>query len=122
MAWEWQVWRCFDEVRDTFEEKGWNYRLDGRDDNEVVPLLAEAGDYCVVFFERDPGTGECWFELRDRTSHRMVILQGTHNIPTPERAADLLGDCRTPPSEEEESRGALYRLPVAPVAHAVEGA
>lgn len=125
MAWEWQVWRCFDEVRDAFEEKGWSYRLDGRDDNEVVPLLADAGDYCIVFFDRDPDTGECWFELRDETRNRVVFIQGTSNIPTPERAADLLADYGTSPSEEGEPGGLLYTPlytpPIAPVAHAIEG-
>jgi len=51
-------------VRETFEEKGWEYGLDGRFDNEALPLLAESGDLRVVFYARDPGTGECWFELR----------------------------------------------------------
>jgi hypothetical protein len=55
--WDWQVWRCFDNIRETFEEKGWEYRFAAGDDNETLPLLAESGDHCIVFFERDPGTG-----------------------------------------------------------------
>ena len=30
--WEWQVWRCFDHVKETFQDKGWEYEQDGRFD------------------------------------------------------------------------------------------
>ncbi len=123
MAWEWQVWRCFDNIRETFEVKGWEYRFDGRDDKGVVLLLAESGDQCMVFFGSGPDTGECWFELRDKTHHRMLFVQGTRNIPTPERAAKLLdgygtflvlGEVRAP------HELLLYSLPVAPVGPVAE--
>jgi hypothetical protein len=115
VAWEWQVWRCFDNIRDTFEEKGWEYRFDGRNDNEVVPLLAESGDYCITFFERDPGTGECWFELRDRVRRRVVFVQGARNIPTPDRAAKLLVDHGAWSEISIPRERPTYSLPVVPV-------
>jgi hypothetical protein len=115
VAWEWQVWRCFDNIRETFEDKGWKYTLDGRDENEVVPLLAEAGEYCIVFFERDAGTGECWFELRDRVRRQVVFIQGARNIPTPERAAKLLTDHGASSEIIAPREHPMYSLPVAPV-------
>jgi hypothetical protein len=45
---EWRIWRCFDHVKETFQDKGWEYE---HFDTEVVPLLAEFGDYRVVFFK-----------------------------------------------------------------------
>ncbi|CAN5241001.1 hypothetical protein BH24ACT19_BH24ACT19_08380 [soil metagenome] len=116
MTWEWQVWRCFDNVRETFEEKGWEYGLDGRFDNDAMPLLAESGDLRVVFYERDPGTGVCWFELRDEARRSVVYVRGTENIPAPERATALLESHGAPlravgsPCERP-----LYELPLAPV-------
>ena len=119
MAWEWQVWRCFDDLRETFEEKGWEYRFAGRNDNEAVPLMAESGDHCVVFFKRDPGTGECWFELRDKARHKVVYVRGAQNIPTPEDAAGLLEDYGWPLNGAGDARYLpLYSLPVAPMAEA----
>ena len=116
VMWEWQVWRCFDNIRETFEEKGWEYRFSRRDDNEVMPLLAESDEHCVAFFERDPGTGECWFELRDKVRNRVVFVQGAQNIPTPERAAELLADYGTLLGEIRAPRELpLYSLPVEPV-------
>ncbi len=116
MIWEWQVWRCFDHVKETFEEKGWEYGMDGRFDNEAVPLLAESGNYRVVFFKREHNAGECWFELRDEARRSVVYVRGTENIPTPEKAAALLESHGAPvqtigyPSERP-----LYELPLAPV-------
>ncbi len=116
MVWEWQVWRCFDNIRETFEEKGWEYRFAGRNDNEAVPLLAESGDHCIVFFERDPGTGECWFELRDKLRRSVVFVRGTHNIPTPEQATRLLAAYGVASHEAEASRKRpTYSLPTVPV-------
>ena len=81
-----------------------------------MPLLAESGDYCVVFFERDTGTGECWFELRDKIRHRVLFVRGTRNIPTPERAAERLADHGAPLGEVKTPHELpLYRLTVAPV-------
>lgn len=36
-------------MKETFQDKGGEYGQDGLFDNEVVPLLAEFGDYRVVF-------------------------------------------------------------------------
>ena len=124
MTWEWQVWRSFGDIRETFEEKGWKTGFNGRNDDGVKPLLAEAGDrYCISFFKRDPGTGESWFELRDKVRGRMVFVQGTHNIPTPERAAELLANHGGPlykvTAPEDRS---MYGLPLAPVATVAEAA
>lgn len=92
MMWDWQAWRCFDEVRETFEERGWDPWLPERLDNEVVPLLAESGDHRIAFFARDPGSGECMFELRDKRRPVAVFIRGTESIPTPEDASALLDD------------------------------
>ncbi len=119
MMWEWQVWRCFDHVKETFQEKGWEYRQDGRFDNEVVPLLAESGDYRVVFFKWDPNTGECWFELRDEARRSMAYVRGTENIPTPEKAGALLESHGAPVQAARYSKERpLYELPLAPVLQA----
>jgi hypothetical protein len=118
VAWEWQVWRCFDDIRETFEEKGWGPSFAGRNDNGVMPLLAESGDHCIAFFKRDTGTSECWFELRDKVRRRMVFVHGTHNIPTPEQAARLLANHGGPLYEIADPDRSMYGLPVAPVAEA----
>jgi hypothetical protein len=54
MTGEWQVWRCFDNIRETFEETGWEYGFVERNDNDVMPLLAEFSDPVV----RDVRGGE----------------------------------------------------------------
>jgi hypothetical protein len=115
VVWEWQVWRSFDDVRETFEEKGWESEFVGGN-GAMPPLLAKSGDYCIAFFKRDPGTGECWFELRDNARSRMVFVQGTHNIPTPERAARLLANHGGPLYEiTAPDNRPMYGLPIAPV-------
>ncbi len=117
VAWEWQAWRTFDDIRETFERKGWNPGFAGRSDDGVMPLLAEFEDrYCISFFKRDSGTGECWFELRDKARQRMVFVHGTQNVPTPQRAAELLEN-HSGPLYEIASPGdrSIYGLPVAPV-------
>ena len=115
-AWEWQVWRCFDSIREAFEERGWEYRLSGGDGNEAIPLLAESGDYYIAFFERDSGTGVCWFELRDRVRRRMMLIREVENIPTPERAAELLAGYGVPLDTVGSPRALpLHKLPVAPL-------
>ena len=97
------------------EEKGWEYRAVGHDDR-VVPLLAESGEHCILFFERNPLTGECWFELRNKARGRVVFVQGERNVPPPERAAKLLADYGAPLGEIRAPRELpLYILPVAPV-------
>ncbi len=95
MAWEWQVWRCFDEIRETFALKGWEPCLPERPDNEVAPLAAESGGAFVAFLGMEPGTGQCFFELRDRFRPLVVVLRGTHNVPTPRGAARLLAERAT---------------------------
>ncbi len=116
MAWEWQVWRSFDDIKETFEEKGWRSGSNGRNDNDAMPLLAESGDNCIAFFKRDTGTGECWFELRDKIQRRRVFVHGTENIPTPERAVKLLANHGGPLYEiADPSHHPMYGLPVAPV-------
>lgn len=90
MLWQWQVWRCFDDARETFMAKGW--RLLKRADNEAMPLAAESGRLFVVFLGLDSGTGECLFELRDESGPPAVLLRGVENVPTPEAAADLLSE------------------------------
>ena len=117
MAWEWQVWRCFDDIRETFEEKGWEYKPGGCGDNGVMPLLAESGGYRISFFKQDPGTGECWFELRNQAKGRMVFVHGSHNIPTPEKAAELIEIYGGPTSDPATLRDRpVYSLPMAPMA------
>ena len=117
VVWEWQAWRCFDHIAETFEEKGWQTRFLGRHDNEVVPLLAESNGHCIAFFERDTGTNECWFELRDKARHRVVYVRGAQNIPAPKDAAGLLEDYGWPLNEAGAIRNLpLYSLPVAPMA------
>src|SRR5919107_1960356 len=114
-AWEWQGWRGFDSIRENFEGRGWGDRLSGGDGNEALPLLAESGDY-VAFFERDSGTGVCWFELRDKARHRMMLIREMENIPTPARAAELLADHGVPLDTVGSPQGLpLYHLPVAPL-------
>ena len=113
---KWQIWRCFDHVKETFQDKGWEYGQDGLFDNEVVPLLTEFGDYRVVFFKWDPTTGECWFELRNETQRSMVYVRGVENIPTPEKSGALLESYGAPvkavPNPKERP---VYELPLAPV-------
>ncbi len=92
MAWEWQVWRCFDEIRETFASKGWEPGFPERADNEVVPLAAASEDSFVALLRMDFRTGECWFELRDKLRPLAVILRGTQNVPTPQGAARLLAE------------------------------
>ena len=116
MAWEWQAWRSFDDIRETFEEKGWRSKFPLGNDNEVMPLLAESDGYCITFFERDSATGECWFELRDTARRRVVFVQGTRNIPRIEQAAKLLSNYGAPLGELRAPRDLpLYSLPMAPV-------
>ena len=115
--WDWQAWRCFDEVREAFEEKGWEPWLPERLDNEVVPLSAESGEHRIAFFARDSRSGECMFELRDRRRPVAVFVRGTDNIPTPEGATNLLDDrvAAMSRSSSPDDR-ALYELPAtAPV-------
>lgn len=115
MAWEWQTWRSFDDIRETFEEKGWGSDFTGLGNSGAMPpLLAESGDYCVAFFRQDPGTGESWFQLRDKARSRMLFVLGTHNIPTPELAAELLADHGGPLYDVSEPGRSIYGLPVAP--------
>ena len=110
--WDWLAWRCFDEVRETFEEKGWNLWAPERFDNEVVPVLAESGEYRIAFFGRDPRSGECTFELGDKRRPVAVLIRGTENVPTPEEASNLLDDrgAAMSRSSSPEDR-ALYELP-----------
>jgi len=107
VTWEWQVWRCFEEVREAFEEKGWEFRFPEHNDNEVMPLLTESDETYIAFLRRDSGTGECFFEVREKASRRVTVVCGVHNIPTPARAARLLADQDVP------SEGVA--LPVSPV-------
>lgn len=114
--WEWEAWRSFDNTREIFEEKGWEFRFGGRDGNEMMPLLAESDEHCIAFFDRDSATGECWFELRDKNRCRVVFVRGTQNIPTPERAPHLLAEYGSSLGEIRTPRELpLYRLPVAPL-------
>ena len=117
MVWDWQAWRCFDEVRETFEEKGWEPWLPERRDNEVVPLLAESEEHRIAFFARVPESGECIFELRDKRRPIAVFVRGTDNIPTPEGASDLLGDRGDVMSRSSSPDDrVLYELPAVPSA------
>lgn len=118
MVWEWQVWRCFDNVRETFEEKDWTSGVVGYEDNGARPVIAEHDDYCISFFERSPYTGECWFELRDKPRRRMVLVHGEQNIPTPERAAQLLAGHGSRSEISAPHERPIYSLPLAPVAEA----
>ena len=119
MVWEWQVWRSFDDIRETFEYKEWKSGFLGHNGNGAMPpLLAESGDYCIAFYKRDSGTGECWFELRDNARSRRVFVQGTHNIPTPERAAELVVNHGGPVYEITTADDrSMYGLPVAPMVY-----
>jgi hypothetical protein len=110
------VWGCFDDIGETLAEKGWTYVFAEHDDAGTTPLLAESSDYCISFFERDPGIGECWFELRDRVRRRVVFVRDAQNIPTPERAPVLLAHHGAPSHEViAPHRRPLYSLPVVPV-------
>lgn len=115
--WDWQAWRCFDEVRETFEEKGWEPWLPEQSGNEVVPLLAESGEHRIAFFARDPRSGECVFELRDKRRPVAVFVRGTDNIPTPEGATSLLDERRAAMSRSSSPVDrALYEVPAVPSA------
>lgn len=92
MAWEWQAWRRLDEIRYALEAKGWGPAFPERPDNEVTPLAAESGGTFVALVKMEPGTDECLFELRDGMRPPTVILQGPHNVPTPQGAARLLAE------------------------------
>lgn len=119
MVWEWQAWRCFDNIKETFEEKGWSSGLLGLYPNEAMPLLAESDGHYISFFERDPATGECWFEMGDKARRTVVFLQGVESIPAPERAAGLLAGYGTPLGEMRNARDLpLHALPLAPQAAA----
>lgn len=121
VTWEWEVWRSFDNTKETFEEKGWEFRYGGRDGNEMMLLVAESDDHVISFFDRDSGTGECWFELRDKNRRRVVFVRGAQNIPTPKRAIQLLADYGTSLGEIRSPRELpLYSLPVAPLMSVAE--
>jgi hypothetical protein len=112
----WQEWGCFEDIRETLQEKGWTYVFAEHNDAGRMPLLAESAECCISFFERDPGIGECWFELRDRVVRRVVFVRGAQNIPTPERAKVLLEHHGVPSYEViAPHRRPLYSLPVVPV-------
>jgi hypothetical protein len=118
MVWEWQVWRSFDDVRETFEEKGWHsgFAEERNDNGTMPPLLAAPGDYCIALFKRDRGTSECWFEVRDMVRSRRVLVHGTHHIPTPERAAELIAGHGGPLYEvADRASYSIYGLPIAPL-------
>jgi hypothetical protein len=117
VTWEWQAWRCFDHIGETFEEKGWETGTSGRGDNGMMPpLLAESNGHCIALFERDAATNECWFELRDKIRGRVVFVRGAQNIPAPEKAARLLADYGWPLDEVNTIRSRpLCNLPLAPV-------
>ena len=110
------MWRCFVDIREPLEEKGWTYVFAEHNDAETMPLLAESGGYCISFFARDPGIGECWFELRDRVRRRVVFVRDAQNIPTPERATVLLAHHGVPSHEViAPHKRPLYSLPAVPV-------
>ena len=90
MVWEWQAWRRLDEIRETFDRKGWEPAFPDRADNAVAPFAAQSENEFVTFLGVEPGTGECLFELRDRRRPLTVTLRGAHNVPTPREAARLL--------------------------------
>ncbi len=117
VVWEWQVWRAFDDIRETFERKGWTSAgFIGRNGDGVMPLSAGSGEHSISFFKRDSGTGECWFELRDKARRRMVFVHGTHNIPTPQRAVELLKNHGGPLYEiTAPDDHSMYGLPVPPL-------
>jgi hypothetical protein len=111
-----QKWRAFEDIKETIEGKGWEFRPVGRDNEEATPIMAESGDYCVSFFRRDPGTGECWFELCDRLRRKVVFVRDTKHIPTPEQTAILLEHHSVQLYELAAPRNRpLYSLPVLPV-------
>ncbi|HEX2098073.1 MAG TPA: hypothetical protein VHF46_03345 [Rubrobacteraceae bacterium] len=118
MVWEWQVWRCFDNIRETFEEKGCKPEVIGHEDSGARPVIAEFGDYSISFFKRSPYTGECWFELRDKARCRMVLVHREQNIPTPERAVRLLTDRGSPSEVTAPHERPIDSLPLALVAEA----
>jgi hypothetical protein len=116
VTWEWQAWRCFDHITEALEDKGWESGFAGGNGNGMMPpLLAESHGHGIAFFERDSGTGECWFELRDKARNRVVFVRGTQNIPVPEEAARMLADYGWPLDGVSSARALpLYSLPVAP--------
>ena len=58
----------------------------------MAPLAAEPRGAFVALVKLEPGTGECLFELRDGLRPPTVILQGPHNVPTPQGATRLLAE------------------------------
>jgi hypothetical protein len=84
----------------------------------VRPVIAESGNYCISFRKRSPYTGECWFELRDKARRRRVLVPGEQNIPTPERAAQLLVDHSSPSEITAPHERPIYSLALAPMAEA----
>lgn len=86
--WDWQVWRCFDDARESLVENGWS--LLDRGENQAVPLAAESDGLFVVFLGLDDTTNECLFELRAAGAPPAMILRGLDRLPTPEEAAGLL--------------------------------
>ena len=78
-----------------------------------------------MFFDRDPGAGESWFEVRDKTQRTIVFVRGIPYITTPERAVELLTSYATSLGElRAPSELPLYNLlpmvPVMPVADTVK--
>ena len=113
MVWEWQAWRRLDEIRETFDRRGWEPAFPDRAADEVVPLAAEFENAFVAFIGVQTGTGECLFELRDRRRPSTVILQGIHNVPTPQEAARLLAERFTARIEASAPRERQLYEPVA---------
>ena len=70
--------------------KGWRPAFPERPDNEVTPLVAESGGTFLALVRLEPGSGERQFELRDGLRPPTAILQGPHNVPTPQGATRLL--------------------------------
>ena len=66
------------------EAKGWRPAFPERPDNEVAPLAAESGGEFVALVKLEPGSDECLFELRNGLRPPTVIVQGPHNVPTPQ--------------------------------------
>ena len=74
------------------EAKGWRPAFPERPDNEVAPLAAESGGEFVALVKLEPGSDECLFELRNGLRPPTVIVQGPHNVPTPQGATRLLAE------------------------------
>jgi hypothetical protein len=104
VIWEWELWRCFGDLRWAFEEKGWQTLCcsEGHSWGELPQIFAVFGQrYAIAFRQMDPISGECLFELRELRDDGWWVRQ-VRQLPKPERAAELLAEDGLPEKEAEK--------------------